>query len=366
MAVALNKFGVVDYAPTDNDLGHINEIKEFLEGRGIPYEEDENIFGLFYLNDRTIQLRYVNSYHYPMDNSKRFGPERAGVEHNYFINISHSNADKGIRTIWLFDFEMEQTNTIVDDEGNEIEGYHRQWEVTKNTICTACGKIDHRIYARDCEVREVSNADVRMFLNTNCFYGYRSATTTLALFLKKDKAGIKAGTMLMVYTFGHGFYANKKHMEDPSIEIIRVSTKIGCQVIGGMSKCLKHFLTEHPTMEIGGKEVEVNRLIFYVDASHNNAKGMQADALNFNFVSWSQGGFMNRWTCDYDETFEYNGKKVHLSGKRGEIFHRKPMIHKHIMKLIEEGKIVSIANAGTIVFDMTRSEFLKRFEEKKS
>ena len=31
MAVALNKFGVVDYAPTDNDLGHINEIKEFLE-----------------------------------------------------------------------------------------------------------------------------------------------------------------------------------------------------------------------------------------------------------------------------------------------------------------------------------------------
>lgn len=361
----LNEFGVVEYTPTDKDNQHIGEIISFLESRDIPYEVDENVFGVFHLNERTLQLRYINSFYYPMDNSKRFGTERAGVEHNYFIDISHKNADQGIRTIWLFDFEMEQTNTITDDNGTQIENYHRQWEVTKNTICTACGKIDHRIFARDCTVKEISNSDARMFLNTNCFYGYRSATTTLALYLKKDKAGIKAGTLLMVYSFGHGFYANKKHMEDPSIEIIRVSTKIGCQVIGGMSKCLKHFLTEYPTMEIGGKEVEVNRLLFYVDASHNNAKGMQADALNFNFVSWTGAGFVNMWTCDYDETFEYNGKKVHLTGKKGEIFQRKPMIHKHIMKLIGEGKIISIANAGTIVFDMTRSEFLKRFDEKK-
>jgi hypothetical protein len=33
------------------------------------------------------------------------------------------------------------------------------------------------------------------------------------------------------------------------------------------------------------------------------------------------------------------------------------------MKLIEEGKLISVANAGTIVFDMTRDEFLGRFKE---
>ena len=38
---------------------------------------------------------------------------------------------------------------------------------------------------------------------------------------------------------------------------------------------------------------------------------------------------------------------------------RRPMFHKQIMKAIGEGKIVSIANAGTIVFEMSRKEFMK-------
>lgn len=360
--IELNKYGVVEYEPSENDLVHIQEIKDFLEYRQIPYEMDENCFGIFHLNDRRIQLRYVNSYYHPMDNSKRFGEKCNGIAHNYFSVISHNNKDNGIRTIWIFDFEMEQNNPIIDNNGNIIENFRRQWEVIKNTICTATGHIDRRIFARDTYIKEITNKEARMFLNTNCFYGYRSATKTMALFLKKDKCGLKKDTMLMVYSFGHGFYANKKHMEDPTIEIIRVSTLLGCQVIGGMSKCLKHFLLENPTMKIGDKVVEINKLIFYVDASHNNSQGMEAQALNFNYVGWdTAGGFMNRWTCDHEEIIEKNGTKTILKGNKGEIFHRKPMFHKEIMKLIGEGKIVSIANAGTIVYDITRKDFLNRF-----
>jgi hypothetical protein len=299
-----------------------------------------------------------------MDNSKRFGEKCNGVQHSYFSDISHNNHNNGIRTIWIFDFEMNQTNTIIDDNGNTIEGFHRQWEVIKNTICTATGNIDKRIYARDCEVHEISNKDARMFLDTNCFYGYRSASVTMALFLKKDKCGLKKGTMLMVYSFGANFYGNKKCQDKPKIEIIRVSTKLGCQVIGGMSKCLKHFLMQYPTMKVGEREVEVDRLVFYVDSSHNDSRGMQASGLSFNFVSWdNSGGFMNYFVEDCCVTIEKDGKKQTLQGKKGEVFHRKPMFHSAIMKLIEEGKIISVANAGTIVFDMTRDEFLSRFND---
>ena len=234
--IELNEYGVVEYTPNEYNIKHINMIEEFLNSRNIPYEKDKNVFGLYYLNDKTLQLRYVNSLKYPMDNSKRFGEKCNGVYHDYFIDISHKNHDNGIRTIWIFDFEMEQKNTIITDEGETIENFSRQWEVIKNTICTATGNIDKRIYARDCEVREISNKEARMFLDTNCFYGYRSATITMALFLKKDKCGLKKGTMLMVYSFGANFYGNKKCQDKPKIEIIRVSTKIGCQVIGGMSK----------------------------------------------------------------------------------------------------------------------------------
>ena len=112
-------------------------------------------------------------------------------------------------------------------------------------------------------------------------------------------------------------------------------------------------------MTVGGREVVVDELIFYVDASHNDSRGMQATGLAFNFVSWEGQGFMNRYVEDVDVKRE-DGKRLH--GKKGEIFHRKPMFHKLIMELIGENKIVSIANAGTIVYRMTRNEFLQRFE----
>lgn len=359
--IELNEYGVVDYAPTQKDIEHINTIEEFLNSRNIPFITDDNVFGLYHLNNYTLQLRYINSCHYPMDNSKRYGEKCNGIYHNYFIDISHNNTNNGIRTIWIFDFEMEQNNTIITDEGETIENYHRQWEVIKNTICTATNNIDKRIYARDCEIREISNKDARMFLNTNCFYGYRSASVTMALFLKKDKCGLKKGTMLMVYSFGANFYGNKKCQDKPKIEIIRVSTKIGCQVIGGMSKCLKHFLMEYPTMKVGKREIEVDEIVFYVDSSHNDSRGMQASGLAFNFVEWKGCGFMNYFVEDCYEIIEKNGKKQILQGKKGEVFHRKPMFHSAIMRLIEEGKIISVANAGTIVFNMTRNEFLNRF-----
>lgn len=355
---------VIKYTPSEIDEAHMKEIRDFFDEEGIPYEEDNEIYGLFHLNERTVQLRYVDSFYFPMDNEKRFGEIGKGVPHNYFVDISHNNADKGIRTIWCFDFEMEETNPIVKD-GVEIKDYRRQWEVIKNTLRTCCGHIHHRFFARDCEVREVGNKELRPFLETNCFYGYRSANKNLGLYLKKDKKGLKKGTLLMVLTFGYNFYGNKKREDNPFIEIIRASTLIECQVIGGMSKLLTHFCKEYPTLHVGDRDIMVNELIFYCDASHNDGRGMSHSALAFNFVSWQNCGFMNRWKCDYDGSQDprvcKNGKGFKgLKGKKGEIFHRKPLYHQQIMQLMSEGKIVSIANAGTSVFSILRKDWLSR------
>ena len=174
---------------------------------------------------------------------------------------------------------------------------------------------------------------------------------------------------MFVLTFGYNFYGNKNRQDNPFIEIIRASTKIGCQVIGGMSKVLTHFCKEYPMLHIGDKDIMVNELIFYCDASHNDGRGMSNSALAFNFVSWEGCGFMNRWTCDYngdDDIRTIVNKKGDiktfkgLKGKKGEIFHRKPMFHTQIMKLMSEGKIVSIANAGTSVYSITRKAWLQR------
>ena len=361
----------ITYTPTEEDDRNVAEIRDFLNGEGIGYEEDKDTYGLFRVNDikgDKVEIRYVDSYFFPMDNEKRFGEIGKGVPHSYFVDISHMKVRDGIRVIWVFDFEMEQHNPIIVD-GKEVE-HRRQWEVIKNTIRTCTGHIYHKFYARDCEVREVDNKELRPFLNTNCFYGYRSATKNLGLYLKKDKNGFKKDTLLFVLTFGYNFYGNKKRMDNPFIEIIRASTKIGCQVVGGMSRVLTHFCKEYPILHVGDRDIMVNELIFYCDASHNDGRGMSNSALAFNFVSWENtGGFMNRWTTDYDGTKDdricKNGKGFSaLKGHKGEIFHRKPMYHQQIMQLMSEGKIISIANAGTSVYSILRKEWLKRNCEK--
>lgn len=343
----------VEYTPTEQDLKNLQIIKDFLEETNIPYIEDNEIFGLIHINDKTIQLRYINSFYHKIDLSHRFGDICKGIPKRYFIDISHENARNNIRTIWIFDFEMSQTNEtpITLPNGEVIEHFHRQWEVIKNTIRTATGHIATRFYARDCEVREIDNTTLRKFLETNCFYGYRSANLNLGMFLKKDKNGFKAGTLLMVYTFGYNYYGNRGREDDPFIEIIRVSTLLGCQVIGGASKFLTHFFNNYPVLYIGGKETPVRELKFYVDASHNN--GIAMSSLGFNFENWASEGFLNCWAKDYEDE---NG--LPLKGKAGEIFQRKPKFHKEIMKLIGEGIIYSVENAGTAVYSTTKDEFL--------
>lgn len=348
---------LVEYVPTSIDTNNINEIVSFLDDNEIPYTYDEEKgYGIFHLNNGLLQLRYINSSIYKIDLSKRFGENHKGIPKNYFVDISHYLLKNGnIRVIWIFDFEMAQTNS---------NGFHRQWEVIKNTILTATGHIHYRFFARDCDVREIGNDELRPFLETNCFYGYRAANKNIGLYLKKDKNGFKKGTLLMVYTFGYNFYGNKKRTDNPFIEIIRVSTKLECQVIGGASKCLKHFLMDNETLRVGNRDIVVDELKFYVDASHNDGRGMITQ--NFNFIEWNGGGFMNIFADDVDEIYtREDGQQVRIKGNKGDIQHRKPMAHKRIMELIKDGKIYSVENAGTSVWSIKRNEWLAEHEKTK-
>lgn len=325
------------------DKRHLNNLKEildFLNRNDISFEIDKKDNRIFHLNEGKIQLRYVDSENHKMDYSKRFNIK--GIDHDYFVNITKDNRENGIRTIWIKDWEIEEHKTIVNIDGKELKDYRRKWNVLKSYITTAVGKIDKdkRFYARDCEVGTMTNKEIRPFLEENCFYGYRSSNTNLKLFLKKDKNGLKKNTLLMVYTFGHPFFS--KGLYD--VEVIRVATKLNCQVIGGASKLLRHFMLNYPTLEIGKKTVNVNKIVFIVDADHNDGRSLEK--LGFEFVSHRGHGFMN------------------VDTTTGEVFHRKPMQHKLIMEKMSKGEIYSVANAGSIIYYIDRNKYLEELEKK--
>ena len=354
-----------------NDIKNVEKIRLFLESENIPYEyeilTDSVISGIgnkitiqeptFFLNDRTIEVRYINSVTHKLDYSKRFGKIQEGISKNYFAKLSQKNKENGVRTIFIKDYEIEECSDIIDCFTLErVENYHRKWEVLKSYILTATGNIKNRIYARDCEVKIVQskapNNEAKRFLEQFCFYGNRNANINLGLYLKKDKCGFKAGTLLFMTTFGMNFYGNKGK-EEPSIEVIRVATVTNTQVIGGASKVLKHFFENYPTIRLEGKKMDipVKRVVFYVDACHNSANSMET--LGYEFVSWdSTGGFHN-----------FAAKEINipeLKVEQGKVFQRKPMIHGKIMELMSTGHVISIGTAGTIVYQLNRENMINK------
>lgn len=361
---------------TEKDVENIKIVTDFLNEIGVEFEYSEEsfdfkcgdgvgewhvtepIFSFLDAKGEKCQIRYVNSISHKADYSKRFGAVQQGITPHFFGEMSQAKKKEGIRIFWLKDFEITESSDIKDYDGTIIKDYHRKWEVFKSYIRCATGHLQARFYARDCEVREMPREEQRVFMTKYCFYGYRSANVYLGLYLKKDKFGFKAGTPLMITTFGHNYYGNKNHETDPTVEVVRVGSMLNCQIIGGSSKLLNHYLENYPTITFkrdeGDFTAEVARIVYYIDACHNNGNSMEA--IGYNYVNWDTGGFHN-----------YAAKEINipeLKVPQGVIFQRKPSIHKKIMELMASGHIISIGNAGTIVYDIKRKDFLEKMNWK--
>lgn len=312
---------------TKQNKEHLKEIKQFLNDNKVDYKiENNNTFVLNYNNnERNYEISYVPSHLHPMTYEK-YGIE--GVSPDYFYKLSHKaeHEDNSFKC-WVKDYEW------ADD---------RKREVLKSYFLHAAQKTKKRFYARDCEVKEVKTKEGRTFESLNCFYGKRGASLSLGLYLKKDKHGEKAGTLVMIYTFGKNFFG-----KDNSIEILRVGTLKFSQVIGGSSKLLKYFMNNYPTMLIGKNEVPVEKLKFYSDYDHNLGGSMKE--LGFDFINYSKGGFMNYWV------------------ETGEVKGRQPNKHKWVMEQMSEGKVFAIPNAGvkTYILNAIRERVKKLSKEYK-
>lgn len=287
----------------DNFLPTKRNLIKFLDMKQIDFKDID-----LYLSLNSDKVRI-----YPLDHIKKYEIKNAETR-NYFQNISIANEKLGIRTIWVKPWEF-------------LSG-SRKRVVIESTIATISGRIAHQFNGRDCVVRELEPTELRPFLETNSFYGYRSASINLGLYLKKDIGEFKKNTLLMLYSFGHPFFGGKKKKYD--LEVIRASTLLNCQVRGGASKLFKHFITHFETIEIGNKIVDWSNIVYYVDFDHNN--GNSLPHLGFSFNSYSSPGFMN------------------VDSVTGEASHRKPMEHKLIKEKIANGEMFSVPNAGVKIY----------------
>lgn len=132
---------------------------------------------------------------------------------DYHIKKTKACQEKGIRLIHVFQDEWENYPNKV-----------------KSLIRTSLGMFEYRVGARKCEIREVSSKDYRDFCSKFHLQGPVNSCYRIGLYCKDQ----------LIQCIGIG----KSRFKKNEMELHRMCTREGWQVIGGFSKLMKKACTD--------------------------------------------------------------------------------------------------------------------------
>ena len=223
-----------DYIPTIKEYFERNpfksifeeEIGDFVESLGVDIKRNSRsvIAPLeldIYIPEKNLAIECDGMYWHSTN---------AGVPRDYHLKKTEACLEQGIRLIHI----------------NEWEWTNKQ-DVVKSIIRSALGVFSRRIYARNCEIKELSPKEAREFLEENHLQGYVNSSIKLGLFHKDE--------LVQVITLG------KSRFKKNEFELLRMATKLDTQVIGGFSKLVSH------------TPPEITEIISYVDKSKFTGRG---------------------------------------------------------------------------------------------
>lgn len=217
---------------------------------------------------------------------------------NYHYNKSRLCEEKGIRLIYIWEYEWK----------NE-----RQRPILENIIKNALGINENRIYARKLDIEIKPSISMKDFFNKNNIQGFRPGKFAICLVDKITREPY------MSYMMGHCYFGKGKY----EWEVIRGATKLGYTIVGGASKIWKYFIDNY----------NPQNCVYYIDYNYFN--GNSLSYLSLKYLK-TQPGFKNYFI------------------KTNEVKNRDPIHHKEIKELINKGLVIPIYNAGTKVYIWNR------------
>lgn len=190
-----------------------------------------------------------------------------------------------------------------------IHVYEYEWNnarmnpIIKSIVNCACGNAGHRIYARNCKIKKLSNSDVKDFLNDNHLNGNRNAQIIYGLFHDNELVQVMS------------FSKHKKY----DYEIIRECSILNTIIVGGTSKLFKKFIQDYEPITV----------FSYCDFNKFNGKGYEN--LGMKFIGYTgpdmkwliNGKVYNRNPRKNNELKEIAEAKIYGSGSKKYLWERK-------------------------------------------
>lgn len=176
-----------------------------------------------------------------IETNKRFG--RKGKSSYYEIDLYLTDFNIGIDFHGLF-WHSEQVQSakyhqdkylFFKDLGiSYIQIFENEWliktDIVKSIIISKLQK-SKVIFARNCEIKNLSNSEYSDFLQINHLQGYVPASIKLGLFYESN--------LVCLASFGKSRYDKKNN----AFELLRFCTRLEYSVVGGFQKLLKDFET---------------------------------------------------------------------------------------------------------------------------
>lgn len=215
-----------------------------------------------------------------------------------------------------------------------IHIYSDSWlykqDIIKSIILNKIGKSSIKIFARKCEIRELSdNQIIRDFLDQNHIQGAINSSIKLGLFYDNE--------LISVMIFGKKRIFMNSQSNDGEYELLRYCNKLNYNIVGGASKLFSYFL----------KHYKFNEIITYADRSYS--QGDLYGKLGFEFVKKTQPNYY----------YIIKNMRFHRYNFRKDILVKKGFdSNKTEHEIMLERGINRIYDSGSLKFKLNKKYFL--------
>jgi hypothetical protein len=190
---------------------------------------------------------------------------------NYHLNKSlfFKNRNITIINIWEDDWEYKK-------------------EILESMIINKLGKIKNKIYARNCQIKEIDdNKIIRKFIDNNHRQGFINSKIKIGLYYKDE--------LVSIMTFGNLRKPLGRKSNNNNWELLRYCNKLNTTIVGGASKLLNYFT----------KKYSFESIISYSDKSMSI--GNLYNKIGFEKISESSPNYY--WCKDSKRNYRYNFRK---------------------------------------------------------
>lgn len=214
-----------------HNIQHIQKSRKIIP----PYELD------FYIENSKIALEFNGIY---------WHSDKIRTDKKYHQNKFLKCKEQGIKLIQIFEHELAQKPSIIEDRLNYMFGISTK-----------------KIGARKCQIIQLDHTQAKLFFETNHLQGNRPSKYTWGLFYENQ--------IVAAISMGKARYS--KNLAE--WEILRYATNNGIAVSGGMSKLFKHAVSQ----------LNANSVVSY--ANLNWGHGEVYRACGFELVHYSKPAY---------------------------------------------------------------------------